>query len=124
MEKLSVRELEVKGRRVLVRVDFNVPIEEVDGNIRIMDHTPDSRESADHRVSTGKRSETHFARSFRLSEGQTEPEIFAETDSQSLDKDDSAAGRFFDRGDRPEGIRLPSLGFEIAGRMIRTRRGL
>jgi phosphoglycerate kinase len=39
MEKLSVRELEVKGRRVLVRVDFNVPIEEVDGNIRIMDHT-------------------------------------------------------------------------------------
>jgi 3-phosphoglycerate kinase len=39
MEKLSVRELEVKGRRVLVRVDFNVPIEEADGNIRIMDDT-------------------------------------------------------------------------------------
>ena len=39
MEKLSVRELDVKGRRVLVRVDFNVPIEEVEGNIRIMDDT-------------------------------------------------------------------------------------
>jgi len=35
MEKLSVRDLEVKGRRVLVRVDFNVPTEERDGNIRI-----------------------------------------------------------------------------------------
>jgi 3-phosphoglycerate kinase len=39
MEKLSVRELEVKGRRVLVRVDFNVPIEERDGNIRVTDDT-------------------------------------------------------------------------------------
>jgi 3-phosphoglycerate kinase len=39
MEKLSVRDLEVKGRRVLVRVDFNVPTEEVDGKIRITDDT-------------------------------------------------------------------------------------
>jgi 3-phosphoglycerate kinase len=39
MEKLSVRDLEVKGRRVLVRVDFNVPTEERDGNIRITDDT-------------------------------------------------------------------------------------
>ncbi len=39
MEKLSVRDLEVEGRRVLVRVDFNVPIEETDGNIRITDDT-------------------------------------------------------------------------------------
>jgi phosphoglycerate kinase len=39
MEKLSVRDLEVKGRRVLVRVDFNVPIEEIDGKIRITDDT-------------------------------------------------------------------------------------
>ena len=35
MEKLSVRDLGVKGRRVLVRVDFNVPTEEIDGKIRI-----------------------------------------------------------------------------------------
>ncbi len=39
MEKLSVRDLEVEGRRVLVRVDFNVPIEETDGNIWITDDT-------------------------------------------------------------------------------------
>jgi 3-phosphoglycerate kinase len=39
MEKLSVRDLEVKGKRVLVRVDFNVPTEEIDGKIRITDDT-------------------------------------------------------------------------------------
>jgi 3-phosphoglycerate kinase len=39
MSKLSVRDLEVQGRRVLVRVDFNVPTEEVDGTIRITDDT-------------------------------------------------------------------------------------
>jgi len=39
MEKLTVRDLEVKGRRVLVRVDFNVPTEEVDGKTRITDDT-------------------------------------------------------------------------------------
>ena len=39
MSKLSVRDLEVKGHRVLVRVDFNVPTEEVDGTVRITDDT-------------------------------------------------------------------------------------
>ena len=39
MTKLSVRDLDVKGRRVLVRVDFNVPIEEVDKKIHITDDT-------------------------------------------------------------------------------------
>src|ERR1700738_662000 len=39
MAKLSVRDLAVKGRRVLMRVDFNVPTEEVDGAIRITDDT-------------------------------------------------------------------------------------
>ena len=39
MPKLSVRDLQVKGRRVLVRVDFNVPVKEVDGKIRVMDDT-------------------------------------------------------------------------------------
>jgi phosphoglycerate kinase len=39
MAKLSVRDLEVKGRRVLVRVDFNVPTEEIDGKVRITDDT-------------------------------------------------------------------------------------
>src|SRR5580704_1674321 len=39
MSKLSVRDLEVKGRRALVRVDFNVPTEELDGAVRITDDT-------------------------------------------------------------------------------------
>jgi 3-phosphoglycerate kinase len=39
MPKMSVRALAVKGRRVLVRVDFNVPTEEVEQGIRITDDT-------------------------------------------------------------------------------------
>jgi 3-phosphoglycerate kinase len=39
MAKLSVRNLEVKGRRVLTRVDFNVPTEETDAGPRITDDT-------------------------------------------------------------------------------------
>src|ERR1700674_3559879 len=98
MEKISVRDLELKGRRVLVRVDFNVPTEEIDGNIRY----PDSRESTYNRASTRKRSESHFARSFRSSEGQTEPEIFTKARCRSLDPNDFATSTFFARGDRPE----------------------
>jgi phosphoglycerate kinase len=37
--KLSVRDLEVRGKRVLVRVDFNVPLEEDKGKVRITDDT-------------------------------------------------------------------------------------
>lgn len=39
MAKLSVRDLEVRGKRVLVRVDFNVPTAERDGKIDIVDDT-------------------------------------------------------------------------------------
>jgi phosphoglycerate kinase len=39
MPKLTVRDIEVQGKRVLVRVDFNVPIEERDGKIDITDDT-------------------------------------------------------------------------------------
>ena len=39
MAKLSVRDLDARGRRVLVRVDFNVPTEEIDGKVRITDDT-------------------------------------------------------------------------------------
>jgi phosphoglycerate kinase len=39
MSKLSVRDLDVRGKRVLVRVDFNVPIETRGGKIRVTDDT-------------------------------------------------------------------------------------
>jgi phosphoglycerate kinase len=39
MSKLSLRDADVRGKRVLVRVDFNVPIEERDGKIDITDDT-------------------------------------------------------------------------------------
>jgi phosphoglycerate kinase len=39
MGKLSLRDLDVRGKRVLVRVDFNVPIETRGGKIRVTDDT-------------------------------------------------------------------------------------
>ena len=39
MNKLSVRDLDVRGQRVLMRVDFNVPTEARDGKIAITDDT-------------------------------------------------------------------------------------
>src|SRR3954465_11480434 len=39
MGKLSVRDLDVRGKRVLVRVDFNVPTEVRAGKVRVTDDT-------------------------------------------------------------------------------------
>src|SRR5712691_3843283 len=39
MAKLSIRDLDVRGKRVLVRVDFNVPVEESAGQNDITDDT-------------------------------------------------------------------------------------
>ena len=39
MSKLTLHDIDVAGRRVLVRVDFNVPTEEKDGVVRITDDT-------------------------------------------------------------------------------------
>src|SRR5271167_3285093 len=39
MDKLSVTQLNVKNQRVLVRVDYNVPMEEKDGQMVINDDT-------------------------------------------------------------------------------------
>src|SRR5881396_1058854 len=39
MAKLSVRDLDVRGKRVLVRLDFNVPTEVHGGKIRVTDDT-------------------------------------------------------------------------------------
>src|SRR5260221_10123131 len=39
MAKLTVRDLDVRGKRVFVRVDYNVPMEEKDGQMVINDAT-------------------------------------------------------------------------------------
>src|SRR5262245_22860949 len=39
MTKISLRDLDVRGKRVLVRVDFNVPTEVRGGKVRITDDT-------------------------------------------------------------------------------------
>src|SRR5262244_1308508 len=39
MTKLSLRDLDVRGKRALVRVDFNVPTEVRGGKVRITDDT-------------------------------------------------------------------------------------
>jgi phosphoglycerate kinase len=39
MNKLTVRDLDVRGKRVLVRVDFNVPVEEHGDHVHITDDT-------------------------------------------------------------------------------------
>src|SRR5437868_14138599 len=39
MAKLSVRDLNVRDKRVLLRVDYNVPLEEKDGKMVITDDT-------------------------------------------------------------------------------------
>src|SRR5882724_5518886 len=39
MAKLTVRDLNTRGKRVFVRVDYNVPLEEKDGQMVITDET-------------------------------------------------------------------------------------
>ena len=39
MAKLTVKDLDVRGKRVFVRVDFNVPMEEKDGQMVVTDVT-------------------------------------------------------------------------------------
>src|SRR5689334_15488688 len=39
MPKLSVRDLNLRGKRVFVRVDYNVPLEEKDGEMVVGDDT-------------------------------------------------------------------------------------
>ena len=39
MAKLTVRDLDVRGKRVFMRVDYNVPMEEKDGQMVVTDNT-------------------------------------------------------------------------------------
>ena len=102
MEKLSVRDLGVKGRRVLVRVDFNVPIEEIDGKIRITDDTR-VRESLPTIELLRAKGAKVVCLLISVVRRANPIEIFAEAGCRSLGPNDSAASKFFSaRGDRPE----------------------
>ena len=50
MNKLSIRDLDLQGKKVLMRVDFNVPIREgrVDNDKRIVAALPTIRHALDH----------------------------------------------------------------------------
>ena len=69
--KLTLRDLEVRGKRVLVRVDFNVPVEERDG--KIVDHGrhPDPRLAAHDQLAARAWRENDFDVAFWPAERQT-----------------------------------------------------
>ena len=97
MAKLSVRDLEVKGRRVLVRVDFNVPTEEIDGKIRITDDTRIRESLPTIELLREKGAKVILLAHFGRPKGQRNPQIFPETGGGSSDADDSASGAVFPR---------------------------
>jgi phosphoglycerate kinase len=73
MVKLSVRDLEVSGRRVLMRVDFNVPVEEVDGKTRITDDTRMQESLPTIRLLQGKGAKVVLLAHFGRPKGQVNP---------------------------------------------------
>ena len=75
--KLSVRDLEVRGKRVLVRVDFNVPVEERDGKIVITDDTRIRESIADDQLAAGARRENDFDVALRSAQRQAGRPVLA-----------------------------------------------
>jgi phosphoglycerate kinase len=75
MAKLSVRDLDVRGRRVLVRVDYNVPMEEKDGRMAINDLTRIQETLPTLGLLAGKGARIILAAHLGRPQGQREPSM-------------------------------------------------
>ena len=67
----NVRDLDVRGKRVLVRVDFNVPIEEHGDHVHITDDTRIREALPDHQLSARARRQDDSDVAFRPAERKT-----------------------------------------------------
>jgi phosphoglycerate kinase len=75
MPKLTVNDLDMKGRRVLVRVDYNVPMEEKDGRMLINDSTRIKETLPTLRLLIGKGAKIILAAHLGRPKGKREPSM-------------------------------------------------
>jgi len=75
MAKLSVNDLDVRGQRVFVRVDFNVPLEEKDGRMVITDETRIRETLPTLRLLISKGAKTILASHLGRPDGQVVPSM-------------------------------------------------
>ncbi len=82
--KLSLRDLDVGNRRVLVRVDFNVPTEEKDGRVRITDDTRIRETLSTIQYLRGRRAKVVLMAHFGRPKGQPVPKYSLEPVAERL----------------------------------------
>src|SRR6188768_4088274 len=75
MAKLTVNDLDVRGRRVFVRVDYNVPMEEKGGQMVINDVTRIKETLPTLNLLTGKGAKVILAAHLGRPKGQREPSM-------------------------------------------------
>lgn len=75
MAKLTVRDLNVKGKRVFIRVDYNVPLEEKDGQMVITDATRIKETLATLRLLTEQGGKLILAAHLGRPKGKREPSM-------------------------------------------------
>ncbi len=84
MPKLSIRDLDVSNRRVLLRVDFNVPTEEKDGRVRITDDTRIRETLPTIQYLVGRRAKVVLMAHFGRPKGQPVPKYSLEPVAERL----------------------------------------
>src|SRR5580765_5081488 len=75
MAKLTVRDLNTHGKRVFVRVDYNVPLEEKDGQMVITDETRIVETLPTLRLLIGQRGKLILAAHLGRPKGKREPSM-------------------------------------------------